>query len=569
MKLNLNIVEAAGMVCQDMGAATATRGLGQDYELMYQDAWGFQYNDELEFCSLNPKEYELFYGYSKKQQKAVCEKYKNALGRKVSGGQNRQEKWLSFYHGVETQHKKFNTQELYLEGIKKQLAKGIPVEMWFDQYFMPWTKEVRKKAPLRYQGYMMIHGFDEETGDFHCIDIHGTRTEEVMPMRNFLAFLKEHQRYCFTTYRPTGEQNPFQVKRFLEKTLQRIEGIGNKSIFNEMRRLADDIEKKFDFQEEIALSQESKGSLAAPTHILCVKSFTEVSRMRNLFALTLTYIGERENMPEILKLSERFRLHAAKWQILVAILGKAYFKKDFNGLDKQLSEHIRRLADEEEETKEILKQLLDESRIEKVKHLNENEEKKQKEIGNGEEKNDYVFCDLVSLFNNRAFAATLKNAEKADFDGLGNYLLRDMQKGKQMIFCGEQPFQLGKEGEDNICCTNQIVSIQPDEYYSLNILGACDSGAFYGKLEISYLDGEKQESIFGFGEWRFGKCEFGEKLAWQGERVYWNQVNAEEKGYLFWKRIPLNRQKKLCQIKLPDCKNMHVFSITLNKLCEV
>lgn len=555
----MRIVEAAGMVCQDMGNATAAKGLQSDYGFMYQDAWSFEYGDELKFHSLNPKEYDIFYQLSQSEQEKLVETYNQQLGRKVSVGDCKCEEYLKTFHGIEVLHKKYGNKKEYWESILEQLERGYPVEMWFDQYFMPWTKEVRKKAPLRYQGYMMINGYDKEKQLIHCIDIHGTRKQEEMPLSFFKEFLQEHKNYSYTTYNRTEPTERFDTENFIHRSLQRVYGNRGNSMFDEMRRLGNDIENNFDFQKEIDLSIAAKGMLAAPTHVMCAKSFTEVSRMRNLFALTLEYIAEQNQDDIFLNVSKRMKLHATKWQMLVSLMGKAYYKKNFTELKIQIAEHIMRIADEEEETVEVLERCLSKDQTKS--------EMSGSAAGTNEKKDRFVFCKLE--MNNKAFASNSGNEAGADFDGLGNYLLINPQlKGAiqdSKLFLGDKVFVfMGMtQGMDNVCCLGQKVKVQTDNYRGLSILGACDSGAFFGKLEFIFEDGSSEESIFGFGEWRFGKCEFGETLAWSGDRVYWNQVNQEEKGYLFTNELAVKAEKKLSAIRLPECGNMHIFAITL------
>lgn len=585
MELDIHIVEQGGMVCQDMAYATAAVALKREYQLMYLKAWEFDFSLEHTFLSKNPKEFALYDSYEPEKQKSICREYEQAIGKRVSAGNPDVELMLEAFHGVKVVQKSAEDENAYWNGILKQLDKKIPVDMWFDQYYMPWTKQMRKKAPLRYQGYMMINGYDPLTEQISCIDIHGTRQQESMPLSTFQEFLHQHQRFQYTTYEICNEGRFFDRNIFLTETLSRVyeKNECGYDMFAKMRGFAEYVRELFDLQREIALSHETKGEIAAPTHLLCSKGLIEVSRMRNLFAVTLDYIATHENNDSFHTMSKKFKLLATKWQVLVSMIGKAYFKHSYDGLSVQLAEHIEKIAQMEDALAGQFEELLQTTCDDAGEIVDCNSKKKRngddvrKEHSGTEVHRDCVgtsrtvtdvYLDLGADVNNKAFSPDNRNVWNADFDGLGNYLILDEQMKQERFDCAAGRFLLrtGQKEKDNICCNGQKITVEPAFYKEICILGACDSGAFYGQMQIQYEDGTSEDIILGFSEWRFGKCEFGDRSAWKGKRVYWNKISEEEMGYLFTTQISLHEARKVTGLKLPECENMHLFAVTLRKL---
>lgn len=563
MLLDIDLIEESGMICQDMAYATAANYLGRRYELMFKDAWGFEFSDQLVFKSLNPKEYDVFNGYDSIKQQEIVKTYKDAIGRRISVRQDSVVHNLKAYHGIEVVFGNPSNKEAYIEEILSQLEKQYPVDLWFNQYFMPWTKKSRKVAPMCYQGYLMLTGYNEQQKAFHCIDIHGTRTKEMIPLAVFEDFIEMHHYFNYTTYRVIENEKPILLNEYIEETVKRITGEQPHSVnmFEEMRKCAQYIKSSFDFQKEIELSHISKGKLAAPTHILCVKSLVEVARMRNLYAVTLNYLGQRDHNARLIELSRVFNLYATKWQIMVSILVKAFYNKDYTELPIQLSNYILSIVEEEEKGLEEL------IAIQKAGNTLAQISKEKKQPHECTHINEIKFYNLRPYMNNKGICCEDLGAVQADFDGLGNYYLlkqrpiNNILEDKMMMF----KLNLVDEENDNVICEGQYLEGLEDSYSYIAFLGACDSGAFYGKIEIIYQDDFKEEVIFGFGEWRFGKCEFKEKLAFQCERVYMNVNSPEAKGYIFSKTIGLRHQVPVKAIRLPACPNMHIFALSLIK----
>ena len=326
----------------------------------------------------------------------------------------------------------------------------------------------------------------------------------------------------------------------MKKQLLKVGYNTTDTIYDKMKRFAYFIRNNLDMEKEEKYSLLGVEALSAPTHIEGVKKIRDIARMRNLYAITLEYYAERKT--EVIPLANYFRIAASNWQNIVSLLVKASYLKEYKGLEERVAKLIIKCADYE---LDIINYMV---ALEKKIEFNYCE---KKDIGVFD-KGKKIELDIKHFYNNRAFALTELNKEDANIDGMGSFLLKSQKEYRSEIIKDRK--------YDNIVCCEQKIVID-EQIKKIFIVGTCDSGAYYGNLGIFYDDGILENKLIGFGEWRFEKCELGEKVVWKGERVCFGKLCIEEQGYIFEYKLDDFRNVKIKKIMLPKNKHIHIFKI--------
>lgn len=520
---NIEFINAAGMKCKDMARAAVARCFNRDFELMFADAWKFNYSGT----------------------------DSSVIGGSVSAGENSFAENLSKFHGVETLTKSIGGQQECFNFMLAYLDEEMPINMGYDQAYLPWAKEARKKAPLRYTGNILFWGYDKNV--FKCIDIHGSQQNETLPFPNFLEFAGAVGKIKADVYRKEQNASEFDLKKHIDMTEDYLFKTGG--MFGQMSQYAGRIKEDLNFEREIDYTVKRGRSLVTPNWIIMVADIIDAGRMRALYSHCLKYIADTYKNPNLEDLSNEFKMLWSKWQLIVSILAKSYYAKNYENLNLRVSDRFLDIIETE-------KKLADKLAASIASNGHGNKITDNKIVNEADIK--YQHLDIHNLFNNRALSTELNNG-KADFDGLGNYyLLNDMEES-ELILGTRFKFRIHMGENDNIKCLGQSLNADLCDVKQICFLGACESGAFFGEFEVRFEDGHSQKAILGFGEWRFGKCELGEKLEYVTDRVYFNRLSEQEKGYIFSNVINIQYNGKVSEIKLPDCENMHILAITVLK----
>lgn len=563
MVLKAKMVAEAGMDCREIEYATVSRMFGRNYELMFTDAWGFELADRIELA------------HSDYTAEELREKFSDTIGNRLSAGNIELEKNLRKYHGIDVQKNSLKDKATAFDSMKEQIDQGKPIGMWVDQHFLDWTKEIRKNGPLRYYGTLMIHGYDDQEKVFYCIDIHGRIEGVKWSYDNFAAFLDSIEVFEYDTFQVIGDEYIPEMNEFLQHTINRVLGRTKEhpNIFEQMQILAEYVSTSLDMQKEIQVSQGPLTMPDTPNHIYFIRAFIRISRMRNMFALAVEYYGKKYQNKKLLEISSQFRLFNGNWKQILAILTKAYFSSNYKGIREKIHDDILKFEQEEKAMLEQLTQMCSDSSENDASNVRTNETYTNAagyQYGLVEKSTDYqhVTYDLHAFFNNKAIAENVNDRKNADFDGIGNcYLWKTDNIWQNPNWEGKVPFTIERNAVqmDNVLCNGQLITLENQVFDCVSLVGACDSGPFFGVMEVTYADETRDKISFGFDEWRFKMCEFQEEPLYECDRYYHGNVSHEERGYLFVKTLELNGQKQIRTIKLPACTNMHLFAMTFSK----
>lgn len=529
LKEKMECVQNAGMKCADLSQANAARFYGHNYQMMFLDAWSFKFGKNI---------YEN----------------EHLLAERLSPGDNRVKENMLKYHGIDSNVSEFSSSLECKDYIISCVKHKTPVSMHFDQWYMPWAPEKRRSEALRYDGYLLFLEYDDIRDIFSCVDVHGSRSVEILPGDNFIkACTNSRNIKEVTAHSLAGEEKQVDVKteicNILSKVWKRNEE--GKTFFDEMSECARFVADNFNFAEEIDITERTYGRIIVPERIMCVSQMVDIARMRNLFSVTLEYLNSLDHEIDLRDISNEFKLIYSSWKLLISTLYKRYYKKDYEGLDSLISEKISEYCEMEKKIAGKFEKLVHEPPKRAV--LPETEKMLQKGVY------DKVYVDLGKYKDNRGFSME-KYGGQADFDGLNNYFIYD--DSIQNIL-PELKNELQNGRNDNIVCQGQKIVFESCVCKKVSLFASSESGSFIGKFSVLSDDIVVRNECLGFGEWRFSKCEWNDKCVWEGDRMYMGRISDEEKSHIFEQQIEFSEKTEINGLLLPECPGIHVFGIIL------
>jgi len=117
---------------------------------------------------------------------------------------------------------------------------------------------------------------------------------------------------------------------------------------------------------------------------------------------------------------------------------------------------------------------------------------------------------------------------------------------------------------NNIACSGQSVIVPPDRYARLHMLAAAENGSFEHAVTLVYADGATQAVLWGLGDW-CGKPHPSEQtvITCKYRHGWGGQVERDKPCYIRWQDLPVDPNRTLHAVRLPELARMHVFAITL------
>lgn len=513
----ISCIQSAGMYCNEIAMATAANYYQRNYECMFIDSWNFS------FSGVNEG---------------------GVFADRFGADSTMIEKKLLQYHGIACYHKEFSDAEECLDFLKKCLFNNNLVAMRFDQACMPWALDKRKTNEQRYAGYVLFFDYCPDKGIFRCIDIHGDRQINELPEQNaYESFLYENRLFKTAhVFEARDEVSSISSDKLLAYIIDNFGegGRANNLLFKNLEYFIYCIKQSFDFAKEIAYTQKMNINISAPSKIPFVDSVIEIARTRNLFSLSIDYINKGINSAELYDISQRFKILYSEWRAIVSVLTKRFYKSDYLNLKDSIVNMLINIYKEERQLAHELKLVKNCNGV-NIFGIKENFVK------------EIVPIKINKFFNNKAIDFS---GMKADFDGLGNYFIyNDKLKRLNGISYGNQ--------YDNIACDAQEIAINNIVCCGMRISGCSDSGSIYGDYVL--YDGESREIriAIGVSDWRFNRCEYGEKCIWEAQRYNFGEIKNDVRGYLFQQDILFVKDICLSKIKLPKNDCLHIFCLEL------
>ena len=518
MCLNITPLKIDGLDCFENIVVSILNWKINSYELSFVESWGFSYD------------------YDKVDSS-------NILGNKISSGKRNVVGNITKYYGVNVvNHRKEGVQEV-LNDIKNELSKGLPVGIFIDPFYCPWEPDYKFEHGKHFCAIVGIN----EGGDFICIDSLPIILESVLSFKDFNDGYQDYVTFDFSNIL----LNNFNLKKILNSCISELGLYSNKNnAFSDMRLFADSIENSLNIHSEI---DGYTNSWSVPLLI----NITEIYGGRFQTAKLLTYLQDVFHDDYLLLLLERFKSIVKKWNIIRGLFYK--ISMTAGGAKKLISiaNKIREVADFEETTADMIYKFLRDETILISKYSFNNTNDKL-DLSNF----DVIFLDITKYFNNKGFGTP-----EGNFSRTGEYFLTEGLPTNKMLDIQGMKFIFPDVIEnmyDNISCKGQVIQLSNVDCSGLMLLGCGEWGSFEKNLIINYKNGTSEVLKIAFSDWS-GNPLFEESIGWQGKYVAKTNISIKRMGRIFAKVYSINNSGSINSICLPNCENMHIFSISLLK----
>jgi hypothetical protein len=436
-----------------------------------------------------------------------------------------------------------------LEIIKEHLSKDIPIGIFIDTFWCPWLQG-------RYQRVHDVHhcliiGIDA-VNNLYCLDPALNLNISVLMYNDFINGCKNCVKYEFNH---KNEKHDY-LKIIKESTAK----LNNKKFYYDIKVFAKEFRESFDF------SLEYQKFYVDVWYVLIDRNLRLIASGRTLYAEFIELVSKELQSDKLLDIKYELQKVASKWNKIRGILTKSYRKGCCDDVKEKVYYLLNEISDFEETLINNLYQIVNSNLYIKKENnlliLNDLNYSNDTKI---------VPLNLADSLNNKAFAVAEDDAFKADLTGIGQFFITNGLEHEQSIQVNSMYFKLPQlitEKYDNISCTGQKIIVEKSIYQSIMFLGCSDNGDFIDETTVFFENGEELKIPISFTDsWRLPK--FNESIAWTGMGGKWTEDRFEvhsNKQRIFAREDIISTKGIIEAIKLPDCSNIHIFSISLRKL---
>jgi len=518
---NMRLIQTADMKCDDASIATVATWWGYNYEMAFSQLW------DLKFLS------EDIAGT-------------NLIGDRIkTPDENSKYINLKKYHNILTTPNECDTSDEFINVIMKEVINCHPLMLNIESINKPWATKLDLSEG---KSFILIYSFDKSKNGFNCVDIHGSKRVEFLPMQNFIEESKSRKAFNFACFSRLDQENlQIDWKEFLLGCVNNICKNPNNDYFGSIKMLADSF-------LNIDMSLECRDS-SFDDSPLCT-NLRNICRYRNLYALSLEYLSRKFNIDEINSLAKMFKAAGSKWYPSLALLAKSDYKGIIN---KDIIERIRTsICNAAEYEKNICKEIYN---ICGSKSLLTAKAAESNSANNKREENFY-HLQLDGYFNNKAFNI---DGNIADFDGTESCFLKGNLPDGGIITSNKITFNLKHcllSKEDNISCQSQIINITnfKENVDKIYFLCCAEWGNFYENVKITYTGNDTENLYLTFADWVYKTTSDELTIAWQGNGMFENRKKVGE--VFIFEQVFLLNGKKIKSIELPNSPDCHIFAVT-------
>jgi hypothetical protein len=316
MKLTIKPVENPWYNCLDVLLLTVTQHWGLEHRLMFANGWRFH--------------------YEKAPDTAQTVSFEKALDVRELVENRNIEDALGRYHGLLIQHNAMADIEQAVSLVRSELAKGIPVALGVDAYCCHWSSAYRK---YHLEHYCLAIGLDEEKQNFIVIDPYLTMEIVEFPFSQYAETLGDSLIFGRSPAIPDAPNWRDLIEGRASAMLSR---------FQEIRALADDLEKYLDFHQEVTRHED-------PFASRLVLYFKTLGFSRLNYAECLAYLAEMSAECSIKQAAVRMKEHGTEFFKIFLLLMKTSLTPHRFKVSN-IAQKLRELADREEVlAKELLR----------------------------------------------------------------------------------------------------------------------------------------------------------------------------------------------------------------------
>ena len=292
----------------------------------------------------------------------------------------------------------------------------------------------------------------------------------------------------------------------------------------------------------------------------------EICQSKKKFSsiIGLLFLGQDEN--KVIEIKNDIEYVSVQWNIILSMFTKMYYSRYKSGAYKnRILKKLELIEEIEQNILNRITQLSNKRKISKS-YIEKNDVPENLfDFYNNIEKREIISVLITKHLNNSGVKSKSNPKKKVDFNGLGDYIIDDNLLGSILIK-NNYEFVIddsNDSGYDNISCNNNNILVKQEVYRFVQLLGCSEYGIYMEKLKIIYIDGTEQVIKFCFSEWDFGAYDENE-VVWSGHGYKKIGNTYEMPIRLYAKRFPL-LNKKINSIMLPDCPNIHIFGVSLEK----
>lgn len=533
MITNFKAIDDDSYNCLENLINSVTQYYGRSCELMSLYSWLFRYNREI---------YKEEHSFGN----AITD---STFGKSLES--------LAKYHGVIMN---YNDKKLFNEFskvIQEEISNDRPVIICMDTFYCPWY--VTDYNKLHTMHYCLVIDIDNENKIFSIVD---TQFAQEAVQVSF-DYIEKGYNDFYTIHITDSDLDNMNWKDILSETIKYMKNTLEGKTFEELRSFADD------FESYICFSTEIRGYENTPLKSSIFKKIHTLSNKRKQYSRVFEFIRDKFEVKDMEVMAYRMKNIADRWSSTFGLLCKAFYKND-NAIISRVSDKLRTLADLEEELFNDLCCLCLDKKIVGCEVAKSEHDCNEVKV--------HTFVELEEYFNNKGYGEVKKQNEMSDLsnqiaefsDGHKFFVLDELEY-KSELCIENMKFRIPgfkHNNFDNVVCLGQKIEIKENAYDCIMVLGSADLGDHFEDLIIEFTDGTIEKICIQMSNWCKNAPYFDEKIAWTGKRA--QVVNNETvvvpfDVHIFGKNYKINSDSYIKALILPDCPNMHIFSLTLGK----
>lgn len=516
---------AAASFCFDDCIATFASHVGIDYERMY-------------FLALEN-------GFSNDQSKGIGSSFITSFDICES---------LEKFTGIKTT--KYSTYfNSDLTRIIELLNQNIPICVTMKGFNCPWDwrfNEIDTGAHA-----LFLVQYDETKKAFKCLDPYYNKTN---------VYLSEDDlRKGYISFRTFSVDHNYPYVEPLNLLDDSLEGLVNGIYLTSLKDLSEKIKQNFDIAREIKNFEHIDTYSIDEIHENIYLNQSLKIMVHNMFRFSILLYKFDEWYPKhegaFSRLADEMKVISEKWEMIRFMLLKMVFAKDFQKISEGLSRRINSIADDQMLLiQEIIKVI--QQRPLPVK----NKDYTEVEFG------EIISLNLEEYFNNIGIGKRNELNDKADFNGIGEYIIHESLPKESWLSSLDTKFSIScsKRGAfDNISCARQVINIENNYYVQFSVLGCSEWGDFKEYFKIIYMDDSYERVLVELNDWTpvvLDRESSTECIECEKSIVDENDlIDFTEPCYLYINHYILSTDKMIKRIELPECENMHIFALSFTR----
>ncbi len=531
--LDIKLEQAQEMFCEEALLATVSIWLKRRYHMIFSRFWSFK------LLPVNPNN-------------------SAAIFDRIFIEYNDYASLLEQYHGIRLTFIQTERTEDIISIAYRELKKGFPIAVNFNDKYYPWTPENRQGESFYYP--CLVTGISDDNEGIYCIDIHDFKKPAIIPKDIFIKAYKD----CVTFSIADDEKNDIDWRTVIKSNTSSL--LENNS-FESIREFS----KLVANPDNYALEINGTGNL-------CEK-IKYIYHSRYFFSHFFTYLINYHNAHVLSECRDRFIFLSNQWLSLWGLITATLYRQKLNGTMDFIpqSSFIRKIGTASAKLCNIAD--IEQSLCGDLINIIEGRAVSSPVtaaspsiIAQTDRLREYRFIDISGFLNNEGFYSDIDKHTAASLTCTGQvFLTHGFPSGtiwdsQGMRFKFTQPVD-GKN--DNISCSGQKINLENDCFSCIMLMGCAEWGHYSELLEIRYLDGTVSNIPLEFTDWSYPEAHFGEAVVWEGMCAEKDREgilrSSMLKGHLYARALNLNPGLQLDYIRLPDCSNIHLFAITLAK----